>query len=140
MTHEQTGLRLAAAATIGFGLILALATVPILAAPARFLGDILIWPLDGAERLASTETRLMLAIAGGVMAGWGWLIWQLAGEALAQNPDRTRRLIRQSLLLWFAVDSTTSIAAGVPLNVIGNLVFAALFLLPMRRDRRAEPA
>ena len=140
MTREQTGLRLAAAVTVGFGLLLALAAVPALAAPTRLLADILIWPLDGTESLASTETRLMLAIAGGVMAGWGWLVWQLAGDALAQDPERTRRLIRQSVLIWFAVDSTASIAAGVPLNVIGNLAFAALYLLPMRRGRGAHPA
>lgn len=135
MTSEQKGLRFAAGVTAITGLALALAAVPALNLPVRVLADLLIWPLDGAETLAASETRLAFAIAGGVMAGWGLMIWQLAGEPMQRAPDATRAIIRTSILVWFLVDSLASVAAGVPLNVLGNLVFLALFLVPMHGSR-----
>lgn len=142
MTTEQKGLRLAAAVTILTGLALALAAWPPLAGPIRLLADLLIWPLDGSQTLAAPETRLALAIGGGLMAGWGTMIWQLAGAPHACDPDTTRRIVLTSLLVWFAVDSTASVAAGAALNVLANAGFLALFLLPILalRRHRTEPA
>jgi hypothetical protein len=142
MTSEQKGLRLAAAVTVATGLVLALAATPALNLPTRLLTDLVIWPLDQAQSLASAETRLALAIGGGVMVGWGWMIWHLAGEPMDRAPDAVRAIIRNSVLAWFLVDSAGSILAGAALNVVGNLVFLALFLVPMRAgrgDRRSTP-
>jgi len=135
MTSEQKGLRFAAGVTMVTGLALALAAVPALNIGVRLLTDLLVWPLDGAETLAASETRLALAIGGGVMLGWGLMIWQLAGDALERAPDAVRAIIRSSVLGWFVVDSAGSIAAGAALNVLPNLVFLALFLIPMRRGQ-----
>jgi hypothetical protein len=140
MTAEQKGLRFAAGVTMAFGLALALAAFPPLGAPMILLADILVWPLDGAETGTAPGMRLILAIAGGVMAGWGWLIWQLAGAALAKDPDNIRPFIRQSVILWFVVDSIASVLASAPLNAVANLAFLALFLIPMLRGRAAQAA
>ena len=139
MTKEQKGLRLAAAVTMLTGLSITLAAYPPLAAPLRLLADLVIWPLDGAETLGGSDTRLMLAIGGGLMTGWGAMIWQLAGAALARAPDLVRPIIRNSVLIWFAVDSTASVMAGGPLNLIGNLAFLALLLWPLRLARDVRP-
>jgi hypothetical protein len=138
MTAEQKGLRLAAGVTFLTGVALAVSAWPPLAAPVRLLADLLIWPLDGAQTLAAAETRLMLAISGGVMAGWGAMIWQLAGTGFTRHPDETRRIILSSLLIWFAIDSTASVLAGAAVNVIANLAFLALFLVPLRLGRQAK--
>ena len=135
MTSEQKGLRFAAGVTMVTGLALALAAVPALNLPSRLLADLLIWPVDGVETLAASETRLGFAISGGVLVGWGLMIWQLAGDPLARAPEAVRAIIRTSMLAWFFVDSAGSVAAGAVLNVLANLVFLALFLLPMRRGR-----
>jgi hypothetical protein len=74
------------------------------------------------------------------MVGWGLMIWQLAGEPLERAPDAVRAIIRNSVLAWFVVDSAGSIAAGAPLNVLPNLAFVALFLLPMRSARASVVA
>lgn len=140
MTREQKGLRFAAGVTMGFGLLTALAALPQLAAPTVLLADILIWPVDGAETGRLPEARLLYAIAGGVLTGWGWIIWRLAGEAMDRQPDLVRAIIRTSILLWFAVDGTGSVLAGAPLNVLANGVFLALFLVPMWRSAPAEAA
>ncbi len=139
MTSEQKGLRFAAGVTLITGLALALAALPALNLPARLLADLLIWPLDQAQLLVASETRLAFAIGGGVMVGWGLMIWQLAGVPLERAPEATRAIIRTSLLAWFTVDSLASVAAGAPLNVLGNVVFLALFLVPMRRARGPVP-
>jgi hypothetical protein len=140
MTSEQKGLRLAAGITIAVGLALALAAFPPLGAPTVLLADILIWPLDGAETGTAPEARLLYAISGGVLAAWAFMIWRLAGEAMARDPALIRSIIRQSVILWFAIDSTGSVLAGAPLNVLANLGFLALFLIPMLRGRAAQPA
>ncbi len=140
MTHEQKGLRFAAGVTMAFGLALALAAFPPLGGPVVLLADILIWPMDGAETGTAPGMRLVLAIGGGVMAGWGWLIWRLAGDPMARQPEMIRSVVRQSVVVWFVLDSGGSVLAGAPLNVVGNLVFLALFLVPMLRGRVAETA
>lgn len=137
MTSEQKGLRFAAGVTVATGLGLALSAVPALNMAVRLLADLLIWPVDGAETLAAPETRLGFAIGGGVLVGWGLMIWHLAGEPLARAPDAVRGIIRTSVLTWFLVDSAGSVAAGAALNVLANLVFLALFLIPMRLGRTA---
>lgn len=140
MTSEQKGLRFAAGVTLVTGLALALAAVPALNLPVRLLADLLVWPVDGAETLAAPETRLGFAIGGGVLAGWGLMIWHLAGEPLARSPEAVRALIRISVLTWFVVDSAGSVAAGAALNVLPNLMFLALLLLPMRGARGSVTA
>jgi hypothetical protein len=140
MTSEQKGLRFAAGVTMVTGLALALAAVPALNIGVRLLTDLLVWPFDGAETLAASESRLALAIGGGVMLGWGLMIWQLAGEPLERAPEAVRGIIRASVLGWFVVDSAGSVAAGAALNVVPNLAFLALFLLPMRKARAAVAA
>ena len=140
MTREQRGLRFAAGVTMGFGLMTALGALPQLAAPTVMLADILIWPVDGAETGSLPEARLLYAIAGGVLTGWGWMIWLLAGEAMDRQPGLVRSIIRQSLLLWFAVDSTGSVLAGAPLNVLANGAFLALFLVPTLLQAPAKAA
>jgi hypothetical protein len=136
MTNEQKGLRLAALVTILSGLALAISAWPPVSGPLRLLTDLVLWPIDQTETLAARETRLLLAIAGGVIAGWALMIWQLAGAPLVRDPGTIRGIVRQSVLTWFVIDSTASIVAGAPLNLLGNLVFVALFLVPLRAGVR----
>lgn len=140
MNHEQKGLRFAAGVTMLTGLSMALAAVPALNMPVRLLADLLVWPFDGAQSLAAPETRLGMAISGGVLLGWGLMIWQLAGEPLARMPEVVRAIIRVSVITWCVVDSAGSVAAGAALNVLPNLVFLGLFLIPMRRARAVMTA
>lgn len=140
MTTEQKGLRFAAGVTLLSGLALALSALLALNLPMRLLADLLVWPLDNAQTLIAAETRLNLAISGGVMVGWGAMIWQLAGAPMDAAPQAVRTIIQTSLLGWFVVDGLASVAAGAALNIVPNTLYLALFLVPIWRARTALPA
>lgn len=138
IAHTQTWLKAASAIVIGFGLLLAAGAWPPLAAPLVFLADLVIWPLDGLETLAAPETRVFMAISGGVMVGWGVTLWKLADHLMPEHLDAVRSITMTGLYSWFAVDSIGSIAADVPLNALANVSFVVLFLLVFRRPRQAD--
>ncbi|MGL5363019.1 MAG: hypothetical protein ACRDBH_09075 [Bosea sp. (in: a-proteobacteria)] len=139
MTFEQKALRLAAFLTlIAVGPLSALSAHAPLSGPMAAVLDAIVWPIDGAQGTAAAETRLLLAILGGITLGWGLTLWQLAGAPLARDPGLIRPIIRNGLLAWFAVDSLGSVLAGAPLNVVANLVIAAMFLIPLWQGGRAE--
>lgn len=123
----------AATLMIAFGLMVAIAAWPPASGLTLFFADALIWPLDGAQTLAATETRLMMAIGGGITAGWGVMIWQMATHVLPTQPALARKLLLPAMLFWFIADSTCSVLAGVPLNAVVNAGFLAVFLWPVLR-------
>ena len=121
-------LRIGAALVIASGILVLSGAHPATAALLRFCADLLFWPVDGAPGDLTQTTRLLCAIGGGVMLGWGVMIWHIAAllpQAVA------RRAILSGILLWFVADSLGSILAGAWLNVAGNLVFLALFCAPL---------
>jgi hypothetical protein len=141
MTFEQKGLRLAAAfSLIGAGLVTAASAWAPLSGPMGAVLDTVFWPMDAGQGAGAEETRLLLAILGGITFGWGLMIWQLAGAPLQRMPDVVRPIIGRSILGWFLVDSTASFLAGAPWNVAANVGFAALFLIPLASGQRRRLA
>jgi hypothetical protein len=139
MTPEQKGLRLAAFITlIAFGPISALSAYAPFSGPMGVVLDAVFWPVDGAQGAAASETRLLLAILGGITLGWGVTIWQLAGAPLARDPGTIRPIIRTAVIAWFLLDSTASVLAGAPLNLVPNVVFAAMLLIPLGLGAKAR--
>jgi len=128
-------LKFGSALTIFFGLLVAAAATPIGAAPAQFLADLIFFPIDSAQDLAAPETRLMSAIGGGVMAGWGVMLWMLSTRLFPSDQALAAKLIITSIVTWFVIDSTGSILAGAPLNVAFNLSFLLIFGVPLWRYR-----
>lgn len=125
--ERRTGDTLGAWLFIVFGLLTSSGAHPLTAAGAILFADLIIWPLDGGVQL-TTEVRWLCAILGGVMIGWGVIVLKL----IATVPDRAvvRSIVLAGVGTWFVVDSAGSLAAGVPLNVLSNLVFLLAFLVP----------
>ena len=138
--RQRRGLRFAAGIVIASGFLIVLGAHPATGLPVRMLVDLLVWPMDSGETLSGGDARLLAAISGGVLAGWGLMIWHLAGSPLERDPDGIRRAITQATLIWFVVDTGGSIAAGAPLNGVSNLLYLWLLLWPLRRVRRPQPA
>ncbi|MEM5473891.1 hypothetical protein WNZ14_19365 [Hoeflea sp. AS60] len=137
-TPALAWVKAASAVVIGFGLLLAAAAWPPLSGPVVLLADLLIWPLDGLQNLAAHETRVFIAISGGVMVGWGVTLWKTADYLMPEHLAAVRSITMTGLYSWFVVDSIGSVMAGVPLNVVGNISFVVLFLLAFRQPRHAH--
>jgi len=99
--------------------------------PLRWFLDLVFWPVGEPHALAD-EAQLLAGILGGVMAGFAALIWLMI-DALEDRPAALKRIILGAMAIWFVVDSTASVASGGWRNVIGNVGFLALFVLPARR-------
>ncbi|MGI9409275.1 MAG: hypothetical protein ACR2OV_04330, partial [Hyphomicrobiaceae bacterium] len=108
---------------------------------ARFLLDLVIWPVDGVQAISGPEMRLLSAVSGGVMVGWGILLWLVATRLYPKDPVLARTLILASIGTWFLIDSLASIVAGAPLNALLNVSFLVLFSWPlMRTPGRLQPS
>ena len=131
-------LQLGAAITVGFGLLIAAAAVPALQGPTEFLLDLIYFPVDAGQPMDSHAARLFSAISGGLMTGLGVMLWVVATELCPGDPVLGRRLILLGIGSWYVVDSSMSVAAGAPLNVLFNTGFLLIFYLPAWRLATAE--
>ena len=114
-----------------FGPVFFLSTMLGTAEPARWVLDLLAWPLDGAETFADPTTRFLSALTGGFLLGWGVLIWCLSGAAYDAAPEPIRKAVLTGLLAWSVLDSAGSIASGNASNVGFNVLI--LFCRPPER-------
>ncbi len=126
-------LKIACAGTIGFAVLIGFGSHPATDLPVRWFGDLLFWPLGDAATELQDEARLLAAILGGIMTGFGLLIWMLVDALIEDHPKLLRRLIVTVMAVWFVIDGAGSIAAGAPLNLVGNVAFLVMFILPARR-------
>ena len=103
-----------------------------------WMHDMLDWPLNGSIETYTREARWFSAIGGGVFAGL-CILFILVIVPLIERGDRAvRRGVIISMLVWFVIDSSGSVAAGVPANAVFNVAFLAMFLGPLLAIR--EPA
>lgn len=129
-------LKLAAVVTMGFGAIIMLGAHPTTDIALRFMNSfIFLAPFDTAARIINDDGTLLSAVLGGVMIGWGAMIWQVTQHVLPENPRLAKRLILPPLTLWFIADSSASLVSAAPFNVVLNIAFFAMFLLPLFRIR-----
>lgn len=135
-----TWLKIASAVVVGFGILLLFAAYPATSAPVAVLSDLILWPVDGTQTLDAPETRLLSGILGGVMAGWGVLLWTVSTRLYPREPDLARTLTLTSIWVWFVVDGIGSTVAGAPLNVLLNVGFLALFVVPLWSSRKQTAA
>lgn len=137
---NTTLLKVGSAILVGFGVLIALAAWPPTSGLVEFLVDLSAWPLDGGQTLAANETRLALAIAGGVMAGWGAMVWIATGRLADTDPAFLRTMVLVPTLIWYVVDSLGSVASGIPVNVLVNTLFLALFFAAFAGRRQPTEA
>ena len=130
-------LRAASTIVIGFGVLIALSSYPPAGFATGFLIDLIFWPIDGAQDISQPATRFVFAVSGGVMIGWGLLLWQIVTRLLPKDPSLARSMILASVGIWFVTDSLASVVAGAPLNALLNVPFLLIFALPLWRNPEA---
>jgi hypothetical protein len=124
-------LQVACAMAVATGLVAAAASFPATDRLWLFLFDLLKWPIDGNPSQFDLTTRAVNAVLGGVMVGWGTLMFLLVRNFLNNDFPLVRKLILVSIVAWFVVDSTGSFLAELPGNVLLNVSFLCLFLPPL---------
>lgn len=129
----STWLKLTSLLVVLLGLLVALGAHPATALPATWLADLVFWPFDGRQGLDADAARVLAAIGGGVMVGWGVMMWLVIDRLHAVDPGLTRLLLIESTLAWFLVDSTGSFVSGAGVNVLLNTVLMLAIVLPAWR-------
>lgn len=139
MTSETATiwLKVASITVIALGFIFALAAHPASQLPVGILTDIVFYHLSGPVPIDAAPTRLFLAIGGGVMVGWGVMMWILVTRLMPREPALARLMLIEGTLAWFVVDCLGSFASGgyfnIPLNAVLMLMIVGPALLLGRR-------
>ena len=132
-----TQLKFASAVVIGLGFVTALAAWPPLNLPTLWLIDLMFLSYYGQQNLNGSESRILSAILGGILVGFGILQWLVVTKLFTREPTLAKQLAKQmvlsSLWSWFVVDCTASVIAGAPFNAVMNVPFLLLFVVPLWR-------
>lgn len=117
------------AAVALFGIVLAGGAFDITSGPVNMVFGVMNGPVE-----FSPPMHFSLAVLGAVSIGWS--ITMLAAVRAANQLDtRSGRpiwvMITASVLSWYVIDSTLSIATGFGFNAIPNTVFMTAFLIPV---------
>ena len=121
----------AAALLIGPGLIMATAPISPLAGLVDAFLDLAHQPVDGGQKVESDAGRLLNAILGGILVGFGVMIWMVAERVFRIDQTLGRAIILVPLLSWFVTDSLGSILAGAWFNAVINVAIITAFLAPL---------
>ncbi|WP_085341329.1 hypothetical protein [Aquidulcibacter paucihalophilus] len=115
---------------LALGLVFAGSAWPQTDAAVRLFYDVIYWPLDGQSGWHES-LRLTAAILGAVMMGWALTLLTLVQTALKQPQLSLWRPMTGSILVWWVIDSSISVALNTPGNALSNTGFLLLYLIPV---------
>ena len=114
-----------------FALFWAGAAFPGFDGPARYLLDLLDWPLDGTPAALDQYARWLSAIGAGLTAAFAAMSYFVVAPAIERNEAAARNGALAAITIWFVVDSAGSIASGFASNAVFNAVFFGLYAAPL---------
>ncbi len=121
----------AAALLIGPGLIMVTGPISPLMSGVNVFLDFAYQPFDGMQQVTEGAAWLLNAILGGILVGFGVMIWMIAERVYRHDMPLGRSLILVPLVCWFICDSAGSILAGAWFNAVINVAIIVLFLVPL---------
>lgn len=111
---------------IGPGLLMITAPLTGLGFLTEMFLDLAHQPYEGAQPITGKSAHLLNAILGGILVGFGTMIWVVAEHVLRKDFALGRKLILIPLICWFITDSLGSIFTGAWFNaVLNSLIFGA---------------
>lgn len=117
--------------TIAFGAMFAVMDLSGLGTPARLFTDIAFLRMRGATALVpGREGLLMAGIMGAVMMGWGLYLYLTVETMARADAGQLRRAVLGAFTLWFLFDQAASWRMGAYGNMVSNVTFYAVFVLP----------
>lgn len=75
------------------------------------------------------------AVIGGVMVGWGTMLFYVTRTLFADGMRLGWNLIALSVAAWFVPDTLYSLASGFWQNAVLNVIFLGLFGIPLQATR-----
>lgn len=144
MTDQQTAMQRAGWVTLSIGIFFAASALPVLHPAVHLFLQIAYWPFDDVPPDLSVPTPLLVAISGGLTAGFGGMLWGLGRYVSPISQEAAARVTWVAALSWFCTDSAMSVVVGAPMNVVINALFLALMLFSCRprmqsKDARLQP-
>lgn len=117
--------------TIAFGAMFAVMDLSGLGTPARLFTDIAFLRMPGATALMPGREGLLIAgIMGAVMMGWGLYLYLTVETMARADAGQLRRAVLGAFTLWFLFDQAASWRMGAYGNMVSNVTFYAVFVLP----------
>jgi len=132
MTKQQSAMRSSGIVLIAIGIFFAIAALPVLHPVLKVFLQIAYWPIHTVPSDLLVPVPLLVAITGGLMVGFGGMLWSLGTYVTPVSPTAAAKVTQITAWSWFCTDSTASILVGAPLNVILNLSFLAVMLFACR--------
>ncbi len=129
-------LKVSSIITIFFGLVVSFASSPKTQQIWLKLFDLIKWPIDNNPSGFSFEEHVLNAVLGGVMSGWGLMMYLLSQNDIYNY--KIGKIIFSSLLCWFFIDSIGSYFAELPVNIFLNTLFLLMFAIPLLGLKRID--
>ncbi len=90
----------------------------------------------GTDASINPAATLCAGIVGALMAGWGVSMLSLSRRLDSLDAAVVGSAFTRGALTWFVLDGTVSVATGFAWNVVGNVGFLVVLLLPALALRR----
>ncbi|MCF6299888.1 MAG: hypothetical protein L3J52_02040 [Proteobacteria bacterium] len=116
---------------IVFAILWGLAPYPSINLPARFIIDVLDWPLDNLVSQLDRNTMWLSAIGSGLLGAFAIFLGGVVAPAIKEADMRIIKTTIWAMVFWYIVDGAGSIASGVSSNAIINTIYLALVLVPL---------
>jgi formate/nitrite transporter FocA (FNT family) len=133
---HKTWLKVTSISIFGYAFLFFLGTIKNFCKPIEFVLDLSSFPLDKLQRYDSPTSIFLSALLGGILFGWGMLIFLLSNKIFDQAPEQVRKIVLTSILSWFVVDSLASVFSGNINNVITNVALLLLLVGPLWKPAR----
>ena len=99
--------------------------------PARFLLDVLDWPIDNMGLALDQNTKWLSTIGATLLGAVSVFLWGIVAPALKRGDSQVAKMTLLAFIVWYVIDSAGSIAAGVASNVVFNTAYLVLVLIPL---------
>lgn len=92
--------------------------------------DPLVSLVYGDALALDAAARLGFGIAGALMVGWAATLAILVRSLDSLTPQLLGTATAAGVVSWFVLDGLVSVVNGAALNVVGNLLYLVILLLP----------
>ena len=133
MTHKthKLWLKITAISIIAYAILFFIGTLKQAERIIELVLDFSSYPVDGLQNYDSNSTIFLSALLGGILFGWGILIWFLSTKIYDLAPEQTRKIVLISLLSWFFIDGLGCVFSGNSANVIANIFLLLILVGPL---------